>query len=59
MKTNVTLRLDQVLIREARILAAEKNISTANLLTTVLEQIVRERKAAARQHQQEKRGREK
>jgi 2-methylisocitrate lyase-like PEP mutase family enzyme len=44
MKTNITLKLDANLIREARILAAEENTSISALLAARLEQIVRERK---------------
>ena len=44
MKTNITLKLDADLIREARILAAEQNTSISALLAARLEQIVRERK---------------
>ena len=45
MKTNVTLKLDADLIREARILAAEEGRSISALLTDRLEALVRERKA--------------
>lgn len=45
MKTNVTLRLDADLLREARIVAAEQGRSISALLTDRLEAIVRERKA--------------
>jgi hypothetical protein len=45
MKTNVTLKLDADLIREARILAAEEGRSISALLTDRLEAIIRERKA--------------
>lgn len=44
MKTNVTLKLDTVLLREARILAAEEGTSVSAMLATRLEQAVRERK---------------
>jgi hypothetical protein len=44
MKSNVTLKLDADLLREARILAAEENTSISALLAARLEQIVRERK---------------
>jgi hypothetical protein len=44
MKTNVTLKLDADLLREARILAAEEGRSISALLTDRLEAIVRERK---------------
>ena len=45
MKTNVTLKLDVDLLREARILAAEEGRSVSALLTERLEALVRERKA--------------
>jgi len=45
MKTNVTLKLDVDLLREARILAAEVGSSLSALLTERLEAMVRERKA--------------
>jgi hypothetical protein len=45
MKTNITLKLDADLLREARILAAEEDTSISALLAARLEQIVRERKA--------------
>ncbi|HEY1658242.1 MAG TPA: hypothetical protein VGG14_07840 [Candidatus Sulfotelmatobacter sp.] len=45
MKTNITLKLDADLLREARILAAEEDTSISALLASRLEQIVRERKA--------------
>lgn len=45
MKTNVTLKLDADLIREARVLAAEEGQSISALLTERLEVLVRERKA--------------
>jgi hypothetical protein len=44
-KTNITLKLDAELLREARILAAEEDTSISALLASRLEQIVRERKA--------------
>ena len=44
MKTNVTLKLDSGLLREARVLAAEEGRSISALLTDRLEAIVRERK---------------
>jgi len=50
MKTNVTLRLEQVLIREVQILAAEQNVPTADPLTTVFEQIVQDETRTAREH---------
>jgi len=45
MKTNVTLKLDSDLLREARVLAAEEGRSVSALLTDRLEALVRERKA--------------
>lgn len=45
MKTNVTLKLDADLIREARVMAAEEGRSISALLTDRLETMVRERKA--------------
>ena len=48
MKTNITLKLDSGLLREAKILAAEEGTSISALLTARLEQIVRERKTYER-----------
>ena len=48
MKTNITLKLDSGLLREAKILAAEGGTSISALLATRLEEIVRERKAYGR-----------
>jgi len=45
MKTNITLKIDADILREARILAAEEGRSITALLTDRLEAIVRERKA--------------
>jgi hypothetical protein len=45
MKTNITLKLDSDLLREARVLAAEEGRSISALVTDRLEAIVRERKA--------------
>jgi hypothetical protein len=45
MKTNVTLKLDADLLREARVIAAENGSSISALLTDRLEAMVRERKA--------------
>ena len=45
MKTNVTLKLDTDLLREARILAAEEGRSISALLTERLDAMVRGRKA--------------
>jgi hypothetical protein len=44
MKTNITLKLDADLLREARILAAEEDTSISAMLAARLEQLVRERK---------------
>jgi hypothetical protein len=45
MKTNITLKIDADILREARILAAEEGRSISALLTDRLEALVRERKA--------------
>lgn len=45
VKTNVTLKLDADLLREARVVAAEEGRSVSALLTDRLEALVRERKA--------------
>jgi len=45
MKTNVTLKLDAGLLREARVLAADEGRSISALLTDRLEALIRERKA--------------
>lgn len=45
MKTNVTLKLDADLLREARVLAAEEGRSLSALLADRLEALIRERKA--------------
>ena len=45
MKTNVTLKLDADLLREARVLAAEEGRSLSGLLTDRLEALIRDRKA--------------
>lgn len=44
MKSNITLKLDTALLREAKILAAEEGTSLSALLAARLEQVVRERK---------------
>ena len=44
MKTNVTLKIEADLLREARILAAEEGASISALLAARLQQAVRERK---------------
>jgi hypothetical protein len=45
MKTNVTLKVDADLLREARVIAAEEGRSMSALLTDRLESLIRERKA--------------
>ncbi len=45
MKTNITLKLDAELLREARVVAAEEGRSISGLLAERLEAIVRERRA--------------
>jgi hypothetical protein len=44
MKTNVTLKIEVELLREARVLAAEEGTSISALLAARLEQAVGERK---------------
>src|SRR5260370_7312361 len=44
MKTNITLKLDAEVLREARILAAEEGSSISGLLAAKLEELVQERK---------------
>jgi hypothetical protein len=44
MKTNITLKLDAEVLREARILAAEEGSSVSGLLAAKLEELLRERK---------------
>jgi hypothetical protein len=44
-KTNITLKLDADLLREARVIAAEEGRSVNALVTERLESLVRERKA--------------
>ena len=39
MKTNITLKVDTTLLREARVLAAEKGISVSDLMSECLEQV--------------------
>jgi len=45
MKTNITLKLDTALLRQAKILAAEEGTSISAMLAERLEQVVRERNA--------------
>jgi hypothetical protein len=44
MKTNITLKLDAEILKEARVLAAEEGSSISRLLAAKLEELVRERK---------------
>lgn len=44
MKTNITLKIDATLVRDARILAAEEGTSISALLAARLEEIVNERR---------------
>ncbi len=44
MKTNITLKIDADLLREARILAAEEGSSLSAMVAVRLEEVVRERK---------------
>ncbi len=44
MKTNITLKLDADILREARILAAEEGLSISGLLAAKLDEVVRQRK---------------
>jgi hypothetical protein len=48
MKTNVTLKIEADLLREARILAAEEGTSISALLAVQLEQAVRQRRGYQR-----------
>lgn len=48
MKTNITLKLDGKLIREAKILAAEEGSSVSALLAEQLQKLIRERKGYER-----------
>jgi hypothetical protein len=43
MKTNITLKLDAELLKEARVLAAEQGTSVSRMLAEKLEEVVRER----------------
>lgn len=44
MKANITLKIEQDLLREARILAAEEGTSISALLSVRLEEAVRQRR---------------
>ena len=48
MKTNITLKLDSGLLREIKVLAAEEGTSISALLTTRLEEIVKQKKTYER-----------
>lgn len=44
MKSNITLKIDDELLREAKIMAAQEDRSISALITRQLEKVVRERK---------------
>jgi Family of unknown function (DUF6364) len=44
MKTNITLKLDEALLRDVKILAAENGVSISAMLAKQLEEIVGQRK---------------
>ena len=44
MKSNITVKLDADLLREVRVLAAQEGTSVSAMLSSRLEQMVRERK---------------
>jgi hypothetical protein len=44
MKTNITLKIDENLLREARVLAAKEGSSISAIVATQLKEAVRERK---------------
>jgi len=48
MKSNITLKLDADLLKEARVLAAEEGRSVSALLAERLELLIRERKSFER-----------
>lgn len=48
MKTNITLKLDSDLLREARVIAAQQGTSLSAMLAERLEDMVRERRAYTR-----------
>ncbi len=45
MKANITLKLDASLLREVRVLAAERGTSVSALMADRLKELLRERKA--------------
>lgn len=44
MKTNITLKLDSNLLRQAKVLAAQEGTSISAMLTAQLEHLVRQRR---------------
>jgi hypothetical protein len=48
MKTDITLKLDKALLRDARALADERGVSLSSLLSDYLEQVVSARNDYAR-----------
>lgn len=48
MKSNITLKLDSEVLRQARVLAAEEGLSVSRMLAVKLEEIVRQRKGYER-----------
>ena len=44
MKTNITLKIDEELLREAKIMAAQEDTSLSAFLTGQLESLVRQRR---------------
>jgi hypothetical protein len=48
MKRNITLKIDSGILREIKVLAAETGSSVSSLVSSKLEEIVRERKAYSR-----------
>lgn len=48
MKTNVTLKVEDKLLREVRILAAEQNTSISGLLAEQLEKLIEDRRSYER-----------
>jgi len=52
MRQNITLKLDKVLIRKAKVLAAHKGTSVSGLLAQYLERILKEEEAYERAHKE-------
>ena len=48
VKTNITLKIDSGILREIKVLAAETGGSVSSLVSSKLEEIVRERKGYSR-----------